>query len=109
MQAGEDEEAAAAAEDSEQHSSESDLTPSGRFQQQEEVSATGLASALDLPAILVRRTTAHSVPPPLTVQVQDEPVACTKAEALLIATDLDLSLSTRLLMYFLHCRHRRAT
>ena len=61
-QAGEDEEAAAAAEESEQHSSESDLTPSGRFQQQEEVSATGLASALDLPAILVH-TTADSVRP----------------------------------------------
>ena len=69
MQVGEDEEAAAAAEESEQHSSESDLTPSGRFQQQQEVSGTGPASALDMRAILVH-TTAGSVRPHFTVQVQ---------------------------------------
>ncbi len=35
LQAGRDADAEAAAEESEQHSSESDLTPSGRFQQQQ--------------------------------------------------------------------------
>ena len=108
MQAGEDEEAAAAAEDSEQHSSESDLTPSGRFQQQEEVSATGLASAMDLPAILVQ-SPQHTVSAPSHSASARSAVACPTAEALLVPTGLDLSLSNRLLMCFLYCRHRQAT